>query len=216
MFELQEKIQDKIGEIGIVPVIKLKDTEDAAFLAQALIAGGISAAEVTFRAEGADEVIRAMGLAFPEMLVGAGTVLTVRQAELAAKSGARFIVSPGYDEDVVGYCLKNELPVFPGCVTPSEIQKALKAGLNVIKFFPASQFGGLNTMKALAGPFPNIKFMPTGGISLENLGEYSSSRYILACGGSFMVKDSFIESKNWQKITKKCAESINIVKKARG
>lgn len=215
MFELQEQIQKKISEIGVVPVIKLEDIEKAVPLAQALISGNLPAAEVTFRAEGAEKVIRAMRTALPDMLVGAGTVLSVAQVTLAVEAGAQFIVSPGYDEEVVAHCIEKEIPVFPGCVTPTEIQMALKHGLNVLKFFPASQFGGLDTIKALAGPYANIRFMPTGGISLKNLEEYISNQHIAACGGSFMVKDSLIEEEKWFEITKISKEAAEMVKKAR-
>ena len=215
MFELQEWIQKQISEIGIIPVIKLKNVEDAVPLAQALVSGDLPAAEITFRTEGADKVINAMRTAFPDMLVGAGTVLTVEQVDLAVNAGAQFIVSPGYDEGIVSYCVDKKIPIFPGCVTPTEIQMTLKHGLNVLKFFPAAQYGGLETIKALSGPFANIRFMPTGGISLKNLAEYISNKHIAACGGSFMVNDSLLDKRNWPEIIRICTQAAAIVKKAR-
>jgi 2-dehydro-3-deoxyphosphogluconate aldolase/(4S)-4-hydroxy-2-oxoglutarate aldolase len=153
---------------------------------------------------------------YPDMIVGAGTVLTIQQVEKALNAGAKFIVSPGYDEEIVSYCVEKGVAVFPGCVTPTEILKALKHGLNVIKFFPAEQYGGLATINALAGPFGGVKFMPTGGISLSNLADFASNKNIAACGGSFMVADKYINDKNWAEITKICAEAIEIIRKARG
>ena len=167
-----ENIIKKVSEIGIVPVIKLKDINDAVPLAEALIAGNMPAAEVTFRAEGADVVIAKMLEAYPDMMVGAGTVVNMEQAERAVKAGSKFVVSPGFDPEIVKYCLDQNVLPLPGCVTPSEIMQALKLGLKVVKFFPAAQYGGLATIKALSGPFAGLKFMPTGGISLDNLGEF--------------------------------------------
>lgn len=208
-------ILKEVEKIGVIPVIKLKNTEDAVPLAKALLGGGIPAAEVTFRAAGADEVIRAMLSAYPKMLIGAGTVLNMEQAEKAVKSGAKFIVSPGFDSEIVKYCLDKEVIPLPGCVTPSEIQQALKLGLNVVKFFPSEQYGGLKTIKALSGPFGDLKFMPTGGVSLSNLQEYAASKNVAACGGSFMVSEKYLDAKNWNEITKICKEAVEIVRKAR-
>lgn len=211
----QMLIQDQLSGIGVIPVIKLKEIADAGALAEALCAGSLPAAEVTFRAEGAEQVIRGMREASPDLLVGAGTVLSVRQAELAQNAGARFVVSPGYDEEVVTWCVQNGMPVFPGCVTPTEIQMAIKRGLSVIKFFPAQQFGGLSAINALAGPFAEIRFMPTGGIDLTNLADYAANRHVAACGGSFMVAEKLIVEKNWSEITRLCKEAVEIVRKAR-
>ena len=216
MLKQQIKIQDQLSEIGIIPVIKLNNTENAVPLARALIAGGVPAAEITFRAEGAEKAIKTIRENFPEILAGAGTVLTMEQVRAAVGAGATFVVCPGYDEEIVSYCAADDIPVFPGCVTPTEIQMALKHGLNVVKFFPALQYGGLNTIKALAGPFPGVRFIPTGGITLKNLEEYAASRHIAACGGSFMVPESLINGGNWAEITRICAESSKIIKKARG
>lgn len=206
---------DKISEIGIVPVIKLENVEDAEALAKALIDGGVPAAEVTFRAEGADQVIRKMLAAYPDMIVGAGTVVNMEQAKRAVEAGSKFIVSPGIDPEIVAYALDNKVIPFPGCVTPAEIQQALKFGLKVVKFFPAEQYGGLATIKALSGPFGGLKFMPTGGISLKNLAEYAANKSIAACGGSYMVTAELLENQKWDEVTELCRQSVEIVKKAR-
>lgn len=205
----------EIEKIGVIPVIKLKNVEDAVPLAKALLAGDVPAAEVTFRAEGADKVIRTMLSAYPDMLVGAGTVVNMKQAKKAVEAGAKFIVSPGFDSEIVKYCLDKGITPLPGCATPSDIQQALRFGLNVVKFFPSEQYGGLKTIKALAGPFVDLKFMPTGGISLSNLSEYASNKSVAACGGSFMVAAKYLEEKNWDEITKVCKEAVETVKRAR-
>lgn len=206
---------DKISEIGIVPVIKLTNTGDAVALAKALRDGGVNAAEVTFRAAGAEQVIAAMLLAYPDMLVGAGTVINLEQAERAVSAGAKFIVSPGIDPEIVSYALTKGVLPLPGCVTPAEIQQALKQGLSVVKFFPAEQYGGLSTIKALSGPFGNLKFMPTGGVTLENLGEYAKNKSIAACGGSYMVTADLLDNRKWDEVTELCRQSVEIIKAAR-
>ncbi len=209
-------INKKIEEIGVVPVIKLNNPErDAAPLAKALCAGGVPVAEVTFRAAGADEAIRLMREACPEMLVGAGTVLTREHVDKALAAGAQFIVSPGFDGDLVAYCQEKGLPVYPGCTTPTDYHAALKYGLEVVKFFPAEQSGGLAKIKAMSAPFPMFKVMPTGGISLKNLKEYLSCPVICACGGSYMVTADLIEHQKWDEITELCKQSVEIVKEAR-
>ncbi|NCC77219.1 MAG: bifunctional 4-hydroxy-2-oxoglutarate aldolase/2-dehydro-3-deoxy-phosphogluconate aldolase, partial [Clostridia bacterium] len=165
-----DPITQKVASIGILPVIKLdRPDTDAAPLAQALVAGGVPAAEITFRAEGADRAIRIMREQFPDMLVGAGTVLTIEQVEKAHAAGAQFIVSPGLNPKTVAACQELGLPIFPGCITPTEIEEALGLGLSTVKFFPAEQAGGLARIKAMSAPFNMIKFMPTGGINLQNL-----------------------------------------------
>lgn len=209
-------INEKIAEIGVVPVIKLNNPErDAAPLAKALCAGGVPVAEVTFRAAGADEAIRLMREACPEMLVGAGTVLTREHVDKALAAGAQFIVSPGFDGDLVAYCQEKGLAVYPGCTTPTDYHAALKYDLEVVKFFPAEQSGGLDKIKAMSAPFPMFKVMPTGGISLKNLKEYLSCPVICACGGSYMVTADLIENQKWDEITELCKQSIEIVKEAR-
>ena len=200
-----------IGEIGVVPVIKVEDVGKAADLAGALKNGGIPVAEVTFRAAGADKAIAAMRATHPDMLVGAGTVLTVDQVKLAAEAGAQFMVSPGFNPKVVGYCVEHGIPITPGCITPSEIEQALEFGLTTVKFFPSEQSGGLAKMKALAGPYGGLKFIPTGGIDLKNLAEYLAYDRILACGGSFMVKEEYIKNGEWDKITALSRQAVDIV-----
>lgn len=212
-----DSISKRISEIGVVPVIKLSHPErDAAPLAKALTAGGVPVAEVTFRAAGADIAIRAMKEACPDMIVGAGTVLTTAQIDKALEAGAQFIVTPGFDPELVAYCQKKNVPVFPGCTTPTDYHAALKFGLEVLKFFPAEQSGGLAKIKAMNAPFPMIKVMPTGGISLKNLKEYLASPVIAACGGSYMVTASLIEGQKWDEIISLCKQSVAIVKEARG
>ena len=212
-----DTVSQKICEIGVVPVIKLNHPErDAAPLAKALIAGGVPVAEVTFRAAGAAAAIRTMREQFPEMLVGAGTVLTTKQIDEAMDAGAQFIVTPGLDTELVAYCQKKNIPIFPGCTTPTDYHTAYKYGLEVLKFFPAEQSGGLKKIKAMSAPFPMFKVMPTGGISLNNLKEYLSSPVIAACGGSYMVSADLIDNGRWDEITELCRQSVAIAKEARG
>lgn len=209
-------INQKISEIGVVPVIKLNNPErDAANLAKALCEGGVPVAEVTFRAAGADIAIRLMREACPEMLVGAGTVLTTEQVDKALSAGAQFIVTPGFDPELVAYCQEKGLPIYPGCTTPTDYHAALKFGLKVLKFFPAEQSGGLAKIKAMSAPFPMFKVMPTGGISLKNLKEYLSCPVICACGGSYMVTADLIDNNKWEEITELCKKSVEIGKEAR-
>ena len=170
-------IAEKFQKIGVVPVVVLEDVKDAVPLAKALVEGGLPCAEVTFRTEAAEESIRLMAEQFPDMLVGAGTVLTKEQVDAAAAAGAKFIVSPGFDPEIVDYCLEKEIPVYPGCVSPSEVAQAVKRGLKVVKFFPAEPAGGLPMIKAMAAPYVGLKFMPTGGINAKNLEEYLSCFY---------------------------------------
>ena len=210
------ELQQKISSIGVVPVIKLTNpTRDAKPLADALCAGGVPIAEVTFRAAGAADAIRIMTESHPEMLVGAGTVLTTAQVDEAVAAGASFIVTPGLDIEIVQYCQKKGVTIFPGCTTPTDYHAAYKRGLEVLKFFPAEQSGGLAKIKAMSAPFPMFKVMPTGGISLKNLGTYAASSVICACGGSYMVTADLIEGGQWDEITRLCEESVKIVKEAR-
>ena len=212
MNELLQKVQ----EMGVVPVVVLNDAKDAAPLAKALCDGGLPCAEVTFRTDAAEESIRTMVQEFPEMLIGAGTVLTIDQVDRAVGAGAQFIVSPGFDPEIVDYCLGKGILVLPGCVTPSEVIQAVRRGLEVIKFFPAEQYGGVATLKALAAAFPNAKFMPTGGISAKNLAEYLGFKKIVACGGSWMVKGDMIAAGEFDKIKEMTAEAVALVKEIRG
>ena len=205
-----------ISKIGVVPVIKLNHPErDAAGLAKALCAGGVPVAEVTFRAAGADKAIRIMKETCPEMLVGAGTVTTTEQIDKVIAGGGDFIVSPGLDPELVAYAQEKNIPIFPGCTTASEYHQALKFGLELIKFFPAEQSGGLAKIKALSAPFPMLKVMPTGGISLKNLKDYISAPVIAACGGSYMVTADLIDNNKWDEITELCKKSREIVEQAR-
>ena len=210
-------ISQTISNIGVVPVIKLNHPErDAAPLARALCAGGVPVAEVTFRAAGAATAIKLMAEACPDMLVGAGTVLTTAQVDKALTAGAKFIVTPGMDPELVKYCQSKGVTIYPGCTTPTDYHTAYKLGLEVLKFFPAEQSGGLAKIKAMSAPFPMFRVMPTGGISLKNLGEYMSAPVIAACGGSYMVTADLIDNNKWDEIIALCKESVKIVKEARG
>ncbi len=210
-------LQKKISEIGVVPVIKLSNPQrDAKPLADALCAGGVPVAEVTFRAAGAADAIRIMAEAHPEMLVGAGTVMTTEHVDQTIAAGGKFVVTPGLDIEIVKYCQEKGITCFPGCTTPTDYHAAYKLGLEVLKFFPAEQSGGLAKIKAMAAPFPMFKVMPTGGISLKNLGEYAANKVICACGGSYMVTADLIENGKWDEITDLCKQSFAIVKEARG
>ena len=210
-------MNEKISAIGVVPVIKLNHPErDAAKLGKALSAGGVPVAEITFRAAGADTAIKLMKEACPDMLVGAGTVTTTAQIDKVIAAGGDFIVSPGFDPELVAYAQEKNIPIFPGCTTASEYQQALKFGLELIKFFPAEQSGGLAKIKALSAPFPQFKVMPTGGISLKNLADYIKAPVIAACGGSYMVTADLIDNNKWDEITELCKKSVEIVREARG
>ena len=192
---------------GIVPVVVLEDAKDAVPTAKAMVAGGIDVMEITFRTAAAADSIRAVAAEVPEMLVGAGTVVNLEQCKLAVECGAKFIVSPGYDEEVVSWCCDNGIAVCPGCVTPTEIMMALKHGLKVLKFFPANVYGGLGAIKALAGPFGGVKFIPTGGVNLQNVGEFIADPHIHAVGGSWVCPKADIAAGNFDKITELCKES---------
>ena len=208
--------EKKVQSIGVVPVSKRNNPDrDAVPLAKALIDGGVPVAEVTFRAAGAAKAIKAMHDAYPEMLVGAGTVLTTDQVDEAMAAGAQFIVTPGMDPEIVAYCKKVGVQIFPGCTTPTDYHTAYKFGLEVLKFFPAEQSGGIAKIKAMSAPFPMFKVMPTGGISLKNLADYAKNPVIAACGGSYMVTADLIEGGKWDEITDLCKKSVEIVKEAR-
>lgn len=203
-------IEEKFNEVGIVPVVVLDQAKDALPLAKALTEGGLPCAEITFRTEAAEESICRISREYPNMLVGAGTVLTIEQARRAADAGAKFIVSPGFDEEIVDYCLEKKIPVFPGCITPSEVAKAVKRGLKVIKFFPAEQAGGIQMIKAMSAPYPMVRFMPTGGISTGNLKEYLSFEKIICCGGSWMVKGDLIKKGAFEEITRLTKQAVEL------
>ncbi|MBE5921727.1 MAG: bifunctional 4-hydroxy-2-oxoglutarate aldolase/2-dehydro-3-deoxy-phosphogluconate aldolase [Lachnospiraceae bacterium] len=210
------KVLEQIQEIGIVPVVVLDEVKDAEPLAQALCDGGLPCAEVTFRTAAAEESIRIMSEKFPQMLVGAGTVLTTEQVDRAVAAGAKFIVSPGLNPRIVKYCVDKGIPVTPGCSNASDIEQALEFGLDVVKFFPAEPAGGLNMIKALAAPYVGVKFMPTGGINAKNVKDYLAYNRILACGGSWMVKGDLVKAGDFEKIKELTKEAVEIVKESRG
>ncbi len=210
------KVLEDIQKIGIVPVVVIEDAKDAEPLAKALCDGGLPCAEVTFRTAAAEEAIRIMAEKFPDMLIGAGTVLTTEQVDRAVAAGAKFIVSPGLNPRIVKYCVEKNIPITPGCSSASDIEQALENGLEVVKFFPAEQAGGLAMIKALAAPYVGVKFMPTGGINATNVRDYLQYNRILACGGSWMVKGDLISAGNFEKITELTKEAVQIVKESRG
>ena len=211
-----KSMEQQLQGLGVVPVVVLHDEKDALPLAKALVEGGLPCAEVTFRTEAAESSIRRMSKAYPDMLVGAGTVLTREQADRAVSAGAKFIVSPGFDPEIVDDCLEKKIPVFPGCITPTEIAQAVKRGLRVVKFFPAESFGGVGAVKALAAPYGMVKFMPTGGVNVKNLETYLSCDRVLACGGSWMVKGDLIRAGEFGRICGLTREAVALVKKIRG
>ena len=208
-------IEERFEDFGVVPVVVLDDVKDALPLAKALTEGGLPCAEVTFRTEAAEESIKVMAEAYPDMVVGAGTVLTIEQVDAAVKAGAKFIVSPGFDPEIVDYCLEKKIPIFPGCVTPSEVAQAVKRGLKVVKFFPAEPAGGVAMIKAMAAPYHQLRFMPTGGIGTLNLKDYLEFDKIICCGGSWMVKGDLIKNGEFEKICKLTKEAKELAKSIR-
>jgi len=204
-------VLSRIEGLKIVPVIKINDSEHAKPLAEALLKGELPCGEITFRTDAAEKAIRVMA-EFDRFLVGAGTVLTVENVKKAVNAGARFIVSPGLNPKVVTYCLDHDIPITPGVSTPSDIEKALDLGLTILKFFPAEAFGGLKTLKAISAPYGMARFIPTGGISAKNLGDYLQFTKVLACGGSWMVKPDDIDKGDFEKIAGLTREAVDIVK----
>lgn len=202
-------LTERICTLGIVPVVRLDRAEDAPGLAKVLCEGGLPCAEVTFRTEAAEEGIRLMKEVCPDLLIGAGTVLSIEQVDRAVRAGAEFIVSPGFNPEVVGYCVKQKIPVFPGCSSPSDIEQAIKFQLKTVKIFPAEAIGGLKMIRALAGPYGQMEFMPTGGIGKENIREYLSYDKILACGGTWMVPPDLIREGNFAKIRELTEEAVH-------
>ena len=213
---MYEDFYKQLEQLAIVPVVVLEKVADALPMADALAAAGMNSAEVTFRTSCAAACIKAMHEAHPEMAVGAGTVLTVEQVDEAVAAGASFIVSPGFDADVVRHCIELRLPVLPGTVTPTEVTAAEKLGLKVTKFFPAAQYGGLATIKSLCAPFVGHRFMPTGGVSLKNVEEYLASPAIVACGGTWMVKPNLFADGDFSKVTETAREAMELAHKVRG
>ena len=200
-------VLSRLARAGVVPVVVLDDAKDAVPTANAMVAGGVDVMEITFRTACAPDAIKAVADNCPDMLVGAGTILNLDQCKLAVEMGAKFIVSPGFDPEVVGWCIENGIAVAPGCVTPTEITAAIKMGLKVVKFFPANIYGGLNAMKNLAAPFVGIKFMPTGGVNAANIREYIDAPFIHAVGGSWVCPKADIAAGNFEKITALCLEA---------
>ena len=210
-----EKIFEALCQIGVVPVIGIDRADDAVPLARALLAGGIGCAEITFRTAAAAEAIRRLTGEVREMLAGAGTVLTVQQAEQAALAGAQYIVSPGFDAAVVDWCQEHHVPVLPGVATPTEISMALARGVKILKFFPAEEFGGVRMLKALYGPYPEVRFIPTGGIRAHNLAEYLALPNVAACGGSWMATSRMIAEGQFEEIARLSTEARAIVRRER-
>ena len=210
-----KKELDRLAAAGVVPVVVLDNAKDAVPAARALLAGGVDVMEITFRTAAAAGAIRAVSEGCPEMLVGAGTVVTLDQCRQALECGAKFIVSPGFDPEVVSWCAERSVPITPGCVTPTEIMAALKRGLSVVKFFPAGIYGGLTAMKALAAPFGQVKFIPTGGVSADNLAEYAAAPFVHAVGGSWLCPKTDVAAGNFARIAELCAQSRRIVNGAR-
>jgi 2-dehydro-3-deoxyphosphogluconate aldolase/(4S)-4-hydroxy-2-oxoglutarate aldolase len=199
---------EAIEKIGIIPVIKIEDAEKAVPLVKALMAGGIPCAEITFRTKAGEEAIRRVHDAGLEVVLGAGTILTTEQVDRAVNAGASFIVCPGYNPKVVNHCIEKGIPVVPGCATPSDMEQALAAGLDTVKFFPAGQSGGIDYIKAVSAPYSTLKFIPTGGIGPDNLRDYLAFDKVIACGGSWMVKADLINADDFEGITKLCKEAI--------
>ena len=207
-----EKLSEKLHRLKIVPVVKINAAKDAAPLADALVRGGLPCAEVTFRTDAAAEAIRQMKRLYPDMLIGAGTVLDETQVDAAIAAGAKFIVSPGLNPVTVKYCQEKKIPVLPGVATATEIEQALSLGLKTVKFFPAEVNGGLNAIKALAAPYTMMRFMPTGGVNLQNVRDYLGFEKVIACGGTWMVKDELIQNGQFgeiEKLTREAVEAIN-------
>ena len=200
-------VMERLANSIVVPVVVLEKAEDAVPTAKAMAAGGVDTMEITFRTACAPEAIRAVADNCPEVLVGAGTVITLEQCKKAVEMGAKFIVSPGFDPEVVSWCVENRIPVTPGCVTPTEIMAAMKQGLSVVKFFPANVYGGLKALKNLSAPFGGMKFLPTGGVSNDNIKEFIDAPFVHAVGGSWVCPKAEIAAGNWDKITRLCVDA---------
>ena len=201
-------VMEKLEKIGIVPVIKIDDAEKAVPLAKALAAGGIPCAEITFRTSQGEDAIRRIAAEAPEVLVGAGTVLTIDQVDCAIGAGAQFIVSPGFNPKVAAYCIERGIPIAPGCANPSDVDQAIELGLEVVKFFPAEQAGGIDYIRAISAPYPHLTFIPTGGINAHNIAKYIAFDKVLACGSSWMVSTDLINAGAFEKITALSREAV--------
>jgi len=206
---------ERMKRCGIVPVVVLENADDAVDTAKAMLRGGVDVMEITFRTAAAPESIRRVAREVPDMLVGAGTVVTLDQCMQAIACGAKFIVSPGFDEEVVAWCCENQIPVTPGCVTPTEIMAALKFDLKVLKFFPANVYGGLSALKSLSGPFGGVKFIPTGGVGPANLADFAASPTVHAVGGSWVCPKGDITAHNFEKIETLCREARQVIEATR-
>lgn len=209
------KLIEMISEVGVVPVVKIDDANDAVSLARALRNGGLNCAEITFRTDAAEESIKRISKEFPDMLIAAGTVLTPKQADAAMSAGATFIVSPGLNPIVVKHCIDKGYPVIPGVCTPSEVEQAMSLGLRYLKFFPAEAAGGVKMVKAMAAPYAMIRFMPTGGINAVNIADYLSAKCVFACGGSWMVPSEKIAEGKFDEIEDLTAEAVKVLKEIR-
>ena len=209
-------VMERLANAGLVPVVVIENAKDAIPTANAMVAGGVDVMEITFRTAAAPDAIRAVAENCPDMLVGAGTIITLEQCKKAVENGAKFIVSPGFNQEVVAWCVANDIAVCPGCVTPTEIMAAMMEGLKVVKFFPANVYGGLNAMKNLSAPFGGIKFIPTGGVNAQNIGEYITAPFVYAVGGSWVCPKADITAGNFEKITALCAEAKANIAKAKG
>ena len=207
---------DEFRALGIIPVVALEDAGKAVALGEALITGGLPCAEITFRTQEAEEAIRRLSGAYPDLLIGAGTVLQLDQVQAAIDAGAKFIVAPGFDETVIEFCLKQAMPVIPGVVTPTEINMALKMGLHTLKFFPAEALSGVTTLKAIGAVYPHVHFIPTGGINPGNLKTYLGIPQVLACGGSWLVPKQLISSGKFSTIIRLVKEAVSLVSQVRG
>jgi 2-dehydro-3-deoxyphosphogluconate aldolase/(4S)-4-hydroxy-2-oxoglutarate aldolase len=210
-----ENLLNQIAAFGVIPVIAIENASDAADLGEALIRGGLPCAEITFRTPAAAESIRLLVATFPDLLVGAGTVLTVGQAQQAVENGAKFLVTPGFDQAVVAWCIAQGVPIFPGVATPTEINMALQHGLSTLKFFPAEALGGVNTLKAISAPYSQVRFIPTGGVNPDNLGDYLKLPAVVACGGSWLVKKTLITNGEFGIITERVRETVSLVQEIR-
>jgi 2-dehydro-3-deoxyphosphogluconate aldolase / (4S)-4-hydroxy-2-oxoglutarate aldolase len=204
-------VVQKLGKIGIIPVVVIEEAAHAVPLGRALLAGGLACAEITFRTAAAADAIKKMSAAHPDMLIGAGTVLTVEQARQAKAAGARFIVTPGFDARVVDWCLENGMPITPGVMTPTDINQAIAKDLRILKFFPAEVAGGVKALKAIGAPYVDIKFIPTGGINADNLADYLRLPMVHACGGSFMVEKKLIAAGQFETIAQLAQTAVNMV-----
>lgn len=213
---MEKETMNRIHACGIVPVINLSSETQAVPLGRALLAGGIDVMEITFRSPAACASIEKVSKELPQVLAGAGTVLTCEQIDRAVDAGAKFIVCPGFSEKLVLHAQKRKVPILPGAVTPSEIMAGLELGIEIFKFFPAAQYGGISTMKALSAPFGNIQFVPTGGVNSKNAAEYLSFQKVFAIGGSWMVDKKLVDAGEFDQITKLTKEAVDVLKSVRG